>query len=202
MPYAVCGHCRSVLARTDEALRDVGKSAVLPFDVSPLQLGTTGTADGRAFTVAGRVRWAWADGSWNEWLLHDADGSHRWLGEAAGLFMLMREDPALLYDPLIQRFAAGSPIRLGDTLGADATLAAADIKEVRCLGGEGDLPFPTPESWTMTSVDFRSVSGRMASAQRDPQGVSVYEGHYVDLVDLAPRNLRTLDGWSIPEALR
>ena len=48
--------------------------ASLPFDVSPIQIGTMGTFEGVGFTVIGRVRWGWTDGSWNEWLLLFDDG--------------------------------------------------------------------------------------------------------------------------------
>jgi hypothetical protein len=49
------------------------QAASLPFDVSPHQLGTGQVVDGARFTVVGRVRWGWADGAWNEWLLQSPD---------------------------------------------------------------------------------------------------------------------------------
>ena len=198
MPYAVCGHCHSVLLREGDGLDLIGKSAVLPFDVSPIQLGTTGSIDGVAFEVAGRVRWSWTDGSWNEWLLSCSDGQARWLSEAMGQFMVLAERPDLLADPLLTGFAAGDPIRVGDRLG---DYGAADVKQVECLGGEGDLPFPTPTDWTMTSVDFKSPGGAALSVQRDAKGVSAYAGRYVTLRELAPKNLRPIEGWSLPAGL-
>ncbi|MBU6266950.1 MAG: DUF4178 domain-containing protein [Sphingomonadales bacterium] len=203
MPYAVCSYCQTVIVRQDDGLRDIGKSAVLPFDVSPIQLGTTGNADGQPFEVVGRVRWGWSDGSWNEWLLALRDGSYRWLGEAMGQFQLLREDESVYADPLLKAFDSGQPIMLGETLRAGGTtFAAADIKQAKCLGGEGDLPFPTPAGMEMASVDFRSESGESLSVQRDPQGMSAYLGRYVSLEDLTARNLRVIDGWTVPETLR
>jgi len=199
MPYAVCGHCHSVLLRDDAGLSDIGKSAVLPFDVSPLQLGTSGVADGVRFDVAGRVRWGWEDGSWNEWLLACGDGRVRWLGEAMGQYMLLSESTDLLGEPLLERFAQGDAITVGDTL---AGFTATDVKQVRCLGGEGDLPFPTPTDWTMASVDFRDAAGASLSVQRDAKGVSAYVGRYLGLAEFAPRNLRQIDGWALPVELR
>lgn len=203
MPYAVCAYCQSVVMREGEGLKEIGKSAVLPFDVSPIQLGTAGEADGAMFQVAGRVRWGWSDGSWNEWLLACSDGRHRWLGEAMGQFQLLAEKPEAMDDALLRQFAAGNPIAPGDqAVVGDAAFVAADIKEAHCLGGEGDLPFPTPADWTMTSVDFKSKTGGSLSVQRDAQGTSAYEGRYVELADLKPKNLRQIEGWTLPEALR
>ncbi|MCW3796873.1 DUF4178 domain-containing protein [Sphingomonas sp. BN140010] len=199
MPYVVCGHCRSVLLRDGQALSDIGKSAMLPFDVSPIQLGTSGAIDGVRFDVVGRVRWGWEDGSWNEWLLTCTDGQARWLGEAMGQFMLLSERKDLVSDPLLVGFGQGQPIRVGDRV---AEFIATDVKQVRCLGGEGDLPFPTPADWMMTSVDFRDSRGRSLSVQRDADGVSAYAGRYVRLEELRPHNLRRIEGWTLPAGLR
>ena len=203
MPYAVCAYCQLVVLREGDHLKEIGKAAVLPFDVSPIQLGTTGDADGTMFHVVGRVRWGWSDGSWNEWLLDCSDGHHRWLGEAMGQFQLLVEKPGAMDDALLRGFAAGSAITPGDqAVVGDAGYAATDIKQATCLGGEGDLPFPTPADWTMTSVDFKSKSGGSLSVQRDAQGTSAYEGRYVELAELKPKNLRAIEGWALPEMLK
>ena len=49
VPYAVCSHCQTLILREGDDLKAIGKSAVLPFDVSPIQIGTRGTADGQRF---------------------------------------------------------------------------------------------------------------------------------------------------------
>jgi hypothetical protein len=201
MPYVVCAHCQTVVMREAEGLRKIGKSATLPFDVSPLQLGTRGVArGGRSFEVVGRVRWGWSHGSWNEWLARCDDGSHLWLGEAMGSFMQLAEDKGLLADSLARAFAAGQPIALGAKL--DRIFTVSDIKEATCIAGEGDLPFPTSPDWTMTSIDFRSTDGRAANLQRDANGVTAWSGYYLGLSALQPWNLRTIDGWSLPECLQ
>ena len=200
MPYAVCAYCQTVIARDGDGLREIGKTAVLPFDVSPIQLGTTVEADGIRFQVAGRVRWGWSDGSWNEWLVTGSNGETRWLGEAMGMFMLTREFPAVLGTPLGQQFAAGGTLAPGATLdAAGRRFTVADVKEARCIGGEGDLPFPTKTDWTMTSIDFRSRDGGALSLQRDAQGTTAWIGAYSDLAGLKPAYLRAIEGWPMPE---
>ena len=203
MPYSVCAYCQSVVMRQGDQLQEVGKAAALPFDVSPIQLGTTGELDGVRFEAVGRVRWGWTDGSWNEWLLQCSDGKERWLGEAMGMFQYLTEKPDAMMDPLLQRFAAGGPIALGEQALVDGiAFAASDIKEATCLGGEGGLTFPTPADWTMVSVDFKGKTGESLSVQRDGQGTGAYEGRYVSLADLKPRNLRQIEGWTLPETLK
>lgn len=193
MPYAVCGHCQTVIAR--EGAQAVGTAAVLPYDISPIQLGTGGALDGARFTVVGRVRWGWADGAWNEWLLQLSDGTTRWLGEAMGQFQILAERPDLGEWPL--------PIRLGDSVTVDGqVMTASDIKQVECLGGEGDLPFPTPKDWRIESIDFRSPGGAALSVQRDGGRGMAYSGRYVELVELRPSRLRAIEGWAVPEGMR
>lgn len=198
LPYAVCAYCQSVIMRGDVP-QAVGKSAVVPFDVSPIQIGTEIHPEGASFTVIGRVRWGWSQGSWNEWLLRGADGSTRWLGEAMGDFMLLAENPAALDQPLASEFSKGQPIATYATIDVDGThFEATDIKEAKCLGGEGELPFPASLDWTMTSVDFRSIDGSAFNLQRDAQGTTAWLGSYCGLAALKPRNLRVLEGWKIP----
>lgn len=199
LPYAVCTYCQTVAMREGDDLRAIGKSAVLPFDVSPIQLGTAVTDGGVRFHVVGRVRWGWADGSWNEWLLSGGSGEVRWLGEAMGMFMLLHEFPAVLGTPLGRDFAEGGTIAPGAVLNAAGRrFIASDVKQAHCLGGEGDLPFPCGTDWTMTSVDFRCSDGSALSVQRDAQGTTAWIGGYHDLAGLNPQNLRAIEGWTMP----
>lgn len=194
MPYAVCSYCQTVIAR--DGMRDIGKAAVLPYDISPIQLGTGGVVDGARFTVVGRVRWGWADGAWNEWLLQLSDGTTRWLGEAMGQFQILTER-----EDVSARLPAS--IRLGDEVEVDGqSLKATDVKTVTCLGGEGDLPFPTPKDWEVQSIDFRSATGAALSVQIDKVGATAYAGRYIELAELRPSRLRAIEGWTIPENLR
>ena len=203
MPYTTCPYCRSLLLRQGTDVRRTGEVAELPFDVSPVQLRMRGRADGVAFTVVGRVRWGWQDGSWNEWLLLLDDGRHRWLGEAMGMFMLTAEHAGLLDDPAVRRLADPGTIALGTTIEAGGSaFTAMDIKEAHCLGSEGDLPFSTLPDAVMTNVDFRAPDGSALSLQREAGGVTTaWLGRYVSLGQLEPTHLRQIEGWTVPEVL-
>ena len=200
LPARVCDYCRTTLVRSGGALTALGKAAVLPFDVSPIQIGTRGAFEGSAFEVVGRVRWGWTDGSWNEWLLLFADGSTAWLGDAMGQFMLQMERPLdTVPTGIVQDLAAGAQVPVGHEGELDGeTLIVADAREAVCIAAEGELPFSAPAGWKIYSVDFRSPSGRCATLQRDGSEASFYVGRYVSLAELKPANLRRIEGWTVP----
>ena len=202
-PYTTCSHCQSLILRQGQSVEEIGKVAVVPDDVSPVQIGTHFRIGGSEFVAAGRVRWGWSGGSWNEWLLASADGQTRWLGEAMGMYMLTAERPDVMATPLARRFADGGELVPGQTLTVDgADYAVSDVKQAECLGGEGDLPFPPRAGWTMTNVDFRTPGGEALSLQRDGQGATAWLGTWHELADLAPRVLSEIEGWAIPEQMR
>lgn len=200
LPNRVCDYCRSIIVRSGGGIEKVGEAAVLPFDVSPIMIGTQGRFEGKGFEVVGRVRWGWTDGSWNEWLLLFDDGSDAWLGEAMGQFMLLRERPiGDIQDEAVRRLIAGETVPIGTEVQIDGgTLIVSDARNATCIAAEGELPFSAPAGWTIFSVDFRSTSGRCASLQREETLSSFYDGRYVTLAELAPRGLRAIEGWQMP----
>ena len=200
LPSRVCDHCQTIVVRRGQNVEAVGKAAVLPFDVSPIQIGTSGTFESHGFEVIGRVRWGWTDGSWNEWLLLFNDGSHAWLGEAMGQFMLTRERPlGDIRAAAVNAIAAGEEVPIGTQAEVDGeTLIVSDAREATCIAAEGELPFSAETGWTIFSVDFRSESGRCASLQREDKIPTFYDGRYVTLAELAPRGLRAIEGWPMP----
>nr|WP_214648233.1 DUF4178 domain-containing protein [Novosphingobium aerophilum] len=203
LPYATCPYCQTLILHDARGVEEVGKVAVLPFDVSPIQLGTVLRPGDQRLTVVGRVRWAWSGGSWNEWLAQADDGTPCWLGEAAGLYMLTVEAQQWLDLPELRDFVAGGPITPGLAVQLGARrLVASDIKEVECLGSEGDLPLPTQVGTRMASIDFRGTEGEVLSLQRDGRGASAWFGASWDLAGLRATNLRAIAGWTLPKDLQ
>lgn len=199
LPSRICDYCQTILVRSGDGVEAVGKAASLPFDVSPIQIGTRGRFDDEGFEVIGRVRWGWTDGSWNEWLLLFDGGSNAWLGEAMGQYMLLRERPLADIRTPIPLSVADGGVPIGTEIQVDGgILTAADARPATCIAAEGELPFTAPAGWSIYSVDFRSPSGRAASLQREEGGASFYDGRYVTLAELAPQNLRDLEGWPKP----
>ena len=200
LPNRVCDYCRSMLVRSDDGVARVGEVAALPFDVSPVQIGTRGRVDDKGFEVIGRVRWAWTDGSWNEWLLLFEDGGNAWLGEAMGQFMLLWERPfGKVRTKALRTVAEGRDATPGTEIQLDGEkLVVADARYVTCIAAEGELPFTARSGWKLYSVDLRGNAGECATLQRDADEVTFYQGRYVTLAELAPRGLRAIEGWKLP----
>ncbi len=78
----VCEYCKSILVRTDVDLKKVGEVADLPPDSSPIQIGTEGSYNHKAFTAIGRIIYEYEQGNWNEWHLMLNDGTSGWLSDA------------------------------------------------------------------------------------------------------------------------
>lgn len=200
LPVVVCPYCQSMVTRIGDDVRAVGKAAVLPFDVSPIRIGTRGNFEGLGFEVIGRVRWGWSDGSWNEWLLLFNDNNTAWLGEAMGQFMLLGERPIeQIEDDVIGQLVRGGEVRIDQTAVIDGhELKVSDMKRATCLAAEGELPFQAPPGWTIHNVDFRSTDGSCASFQKDSEEANLYVGRYVTLAELKPQGLREIEGWPRP----
>ncbi|HTG37961.1 MAG TPA: DUF4178 domain-containing protein [Sphingomonas sp.] len=201
LPTRVCDNCRSMLVRSDDGVGIAGEQAALPFDVSPIQIGTRGRFADRAFEVIGRVRWSWDDGSWNEWLCLFEGDRHGWLGDAMGQFMMTFERPldGIGSDEL-NRIARGSPAipgRRAVVEGQEMTIA--DARDVTCIAAEGELPFTAPPGWAIYSVDLRAPDGRLASLQRKGDQAWFYDGRYVTLAELKATGLRAIEGWTMPQ---
>ncbi|WP_066716991.1 DUF4178 domain-containing protein [Sphingomonas pituitosa] len=201
LPSRVCDSCRTMLVRSDAGIAQFGIAAVLPFDVSPVQIGMRGTDDGASFEVIGRVRWSWTDGAWNEWLLLFEDGGTAWLGEAMGQFMLLRERPfAEVRSRTVKDVMKGEAPKLGHDVQIDGRkLTVSDARWALCVTAEGELPFTAPSGWRVYSVDLRGAAGECANLQRDGARVSFYQGRYVTLAELAPRGMRVIEGWALPD---
>lgn len=203
VPYTTCAHCQSLVLREGMGAEAIGEVAVVPFDVSPVQLGTSFTVAGLPMTTVGRVRWSWSTGSWNEWFLRADDGSVRWLAEAMGMFMLTVERPDILEQPLAQILVQGGTLIPGGDLEVDGEVyVVTDVKDAQCLGSEGDLPFATLPGRQMTNVDFRAAGGGALSLQRDADGTTAWLGWWFELAGLSPKGLRAIAGWTVPEAMR
>lgn len=200
LPNRVCDYCRSMLVRSDSGVAKIGEVAALPFDVSPVQIGMRGRADGKGFEVIGRVRWAWTDGAWNEWLLLFEDGTNAWLGEAMGQFMLLWQQPiGKVRSRTMREMINGKRAIPGTEAQIDKRkLVVADARDVVCIAAEGELPFTAATGWTLYSVDLRGRGGECATLQRDDQETTFYQGRYVTLAELAPRGLRAIEGWALP----
>jgi hypothetical protein len=185
-----CPHCQSILIRTDLKLERVGVVSDLPPDSSPIQIGTSGKYEKRAFTVAGRIIYDYAEGSWNEWHIVMDDGQSAWLSDAQSQYAVTFAAPA-------QSLPALDLVHLGQRFTWNKlSYTVTSITEAHYRGVEGELPFHYWNKDECTFVDLRSSSSDFATLDYSDAEPLLYLGTLVEFETLQLTNLRPLEGWS------
>jgi len=184
-----CSHCKSILVRTDVDLKRVGVVSDLPPDTSPIQIGTSGVYGTRVFTVAGRIIYAYDDGSWNEWHVVLNQGGSAWLSDA-------QSDYAVTEAFKGEQLPALAEVRVGQRFVWNKTAYEVTvITEARYRGVEGELPFEYWDKTTATFADLRSADGGFATLDYSDAEPVLYLGRAVDFDGLQLKNLRAFEGW-------
>jgi Domain of unknown function (DUF4178) len=159
---AVCSFCRSTLVRDGDALRRIGISAELFDDHSPLQLGATGSRQGVAFTLVGRLQYRYSGGTWNEWHALLESGKSAWLSEDNGAYVLA-------FDAQLPADAPNTEAALGALQAGSRVLAdgrawdVASVLRAELLAAQGELPTAPRLQGTFTVVDLRNGAGEVAT---------------------------------------
>jgi hypothetical protein len=185
-----CPFCRSILVRHDVDLEKVGTCSDLPSSSTAIQLGTEGRYKGVAFTVVGRIVYAYDRGSWNEWHIRLDDGTSAWLADAQGEYAVSRhhESPPPL--------PKASELRVGEAIAVDGTLfKVMTITRARYGGVEGELPFEYWGRSEMLFADLESKSDRFATIDYSEEVPLLFVGEYEEFDELDFRNLRQFEGW-------
>ncbi|MEW6530975.1 MAG: DUF4178 domain-containing protein [Thermodesulfobacteriota bacterium] len=179
----VCDYCKTAIYWDKEsALRAGRKSMDLP--PSPrFRVGATGKIKGRAFTVLGRLSYAYAQGTWNEWFVEMGDGTIQWLSEDEGEIFL--ETPLELTSlvPSFDKLEPGTPVTLNDRVGV-----IEELGQAKCLGGEGQIPFVVEIGETYPYADGSGEDGSFVfGLEYDPESGEprAFVGTAVSLKDAA-----------------
>jgi uncharacterized protein DUF4178 len=184
----VCEYCKSILVRTDVDLKKVGEVADLPPDSSPIQIGTEGSYNHKAFTAIGRIIYVYDQGNWNEWHLMLNDGTSGWLSDAQDEYAISFAAPGRKLP---------DQCRVGDRLVWDNEgYEVTAITKAHYRGVQGELPF---QYWDKTDVifaDLRSLTGKFATIDYSDEQPALYLGEMVEFDALGLQNLRTFEGWS------
>ena len=172
--HAVCGSCDSLVVRKDAQVELIGKVAELQPDGSPLQVGTHGSYDGKAFHIVGRIQLAYKDGFWNEWHLVYSDGQSGWLGEAMGEYFVNFEVDGGGALPSQGQLALGDKLALG----SEQFVVTGSVTN-SLSSYEGELPFIVNTSDPFLAMDLRSASGKAATIDYSDGAPVLYLGEYV-----------------------
>ena len=184
---AVCTYCRSTVLRDGATAANIGKLSEILDDYSPLQLGTGGAWKGKPFTVIGRLRLKYEDGSWNEWSIEFQDGTMSWLSDASGQYVVTQRNAAATPPVAMDQLQVGRNVNINKQ-----KFVVTDARTCVCIGGEGELPGPASDGKEFTSVDLRSVGGKgFITFDYSDTPPSVYIGEACDRDKLRLTNLRS-----------
>ena len=182
--FAVCSFCKSTVVREGDALRRIGESAELFDDHSPLQLGASGTYQGAAFTLVGRLQYSYAQGTWNEWhaLFDSGDGAQKsgWLSEDNGRYVIGFDAPLERPAPAADSLRAGAQVIVAGQAWSVASVAAAKL-----IAAQGELPGQPHLERGFVVSDLRNPRGEVGTLDYGEPGAPKWSvGHSVALSEL------------------
>ena len=185
----MCSFCRSTLVREGDALRRIGISAELFDDHSPLQLGASGTRQGVAFTLVGRLQYGYAGGTWNEWHALFDNGRSAWLSEDNGAYVIAFDAPLPTDAPTLD---GPNPLRAGQRVLADGRAwDVASVVRAKLIAAQGELPQPPNLTGEFSVIDLRNSAGEVATLDAsDAARVQWSVGRSVALSELLMSGLK------------
>ena len=185
---AVCEFCKTTLLKEAGAVENLGKMSEVLEDYSPLQIGTSGLFQHKAFSVVGRIQLKYDAGFWNEWYVLFADGSNGWLSDASGQYAFTFETRVEANMPLFDKLAPGNILSL-----PGQSYTTSDVRTAQCTAGQGELPFKVGPGWVAKVADFRANDRFLSLDYSDADTPRVYTGQSIQLADLQPQLLREPD---------
>jgi hypothetical protein len=179
---AVCPYCRSVVARSDRGIEDLGKVAALVDTDSLLAVGVKGRFQNVPFELTGRTQLGHqAGGTWDEWYAAFADGRWGWLAEAQGRFYLTFEQPSPEGLPPFPAIRLGEGLKVSPRLRA---LLVAEKGEARAVSAEGAIPFRLVPGSTYAYADLSGPHREFATLDFSETPALLFTGQEVTLDDL------------------
>jgi len=171
----VCNYCRSVVARNDRAVEDLGRVAAIVDTGSPLRVGLAGNYRKKGFRITGRTQLRHeAGGVWDEWYAAFDDGQWGWLAEAQGKFYLTFQVAANA--PPYAQLQTGATVLDG--------FVVSELGVAELASAEGEIPWrPIPGS-RYEYADLSGGASRFATIDYSEEQPIVFKGTQIDFNDL------------------
>jgi hypothetical protein len=173
------------VVRNGDVLQRIGKMAELFDDHSPLQLQASGTWNGKAFYLVGRLQYKYAEGSWTEWHALLADGSTGYLSEDNGAYVFTTTTPVQRVMPEAERFRVGATTAINGV-----SFSVASNAQVALVSAQGELPRLPALGASFAMVELRNAQAEVLSVDYSTQPPTVSLGKSVLLDDLKLSGLR------------
>ncbi|HEX8116968.1 MAG TPA: DUF4178 domain-containing protein [Pyrinomonadaceae bacterium] len=180
----VCEFCRSVVARTDRGVEDLGKVSDVVESGSPLEVGLRGVYLGVAFELTGRAQLQHAAGGfWDEWYAAFADGRWGWLAEAQGRFYLTFQ----IQVPSPNALPSYDSLQLGQqvwAIPAQSPPVVAEKGTARMLAARGEIPYLLTPGETYPYADLSGAAGVFGTLDYGERPPLVFVGREATLDEL------------------
>ncbi len=186
----VCDFCRSVVARTDRGIEDLGKVSDVTESGSPLEVGLRGVYLGVAFELTGRAQLQHAAGGfWDEWYAAFADGRWGWLAEAQGRFYLTFR----IQVPSPNALPSFDSLQLGQQVWAIPSQSPPVVAEkgtARMLAAAGEIPYLLTPGETYPYADLSGAGGVFGTLDYGELPPQVFMGRETTLAELGLAHAR------------
>jgi len=148
-----CKFCGSnYMVSGSDTLDPVGKTASLADYPSRLHIGASGEIRGRGFTVIGRVRYAYAEGFWEEWQITWADDSPPdWLEEDEGYWTVYKRERVRGAVPAYDQVKVGGSVTINGR-----SVFITEKRTARMVGSEGQFSSVMPLTGTFGYIQGSS----------------------------------------------
>lgn len=136
-----CKFCGSTyIVSGSDTLDPVGKMASLADYPSRLNIGAAGEIRGRGFSVVGRVRYAYAEGFWEEWqILWNDNAPPDWLEEDEGYWTVYKRERVRGAAPAYDQTKVGQTVTINGR-----PVFITEKRTARMVGSEGQFSSVLP----------------------------------------------------------
>jgi hypothetical protein len=187
----MCSRCSVMANRNGQAFK-VKVSNVMPEDMTPLQIGTTGIFGNINFEIIGRVRFQYKQKYKNQWQLLFPDGTSKLLAEACGAYAFYSPDKTTVNPQTLKNITAGKRIDL-----PGGSYYIESLAKCENITAEGEVTFNPLWTEKFISVTFSLPGSPMAVAEIfSKEKTALFKGTYQDFDDFNFKNLRDLNGWN------
>lgn len=171
----ICDHCRTVVARTDRGLEDLGKVAPLVDTGSPLRRDLPGKIRGAGFRLVGRTQMRHPMGGvWDEWYAAFDSGQWGWIAEAQGKYYVTVKEPRTNLPPY-------DMLQVG---GMYDGLTVSEVGTATVIAGEGEIPWRVEPNSTYEYADLSGANNRFATIDYSEQPPLFFDGEETTLEGL------------------
>lgn len=177
---ASCPYCENLLIVNEEAVRALGKMALLAETPSCLAVGWTARCLGREIEILGRIQYRYRSGLWDEWWVRFVDDdSYGWISQDEGEYMLERPLPEGVRAPEYDAVKPGDRFSLGRY-----KLWVEEKDEAVMVGLQGELPRDVRPEGKMRYLDLTDNKVKVTFEYFDDGSHEGFSGRYLKPKDL------------------